>query len=126
MTMGSLVIRRAQCFRWSDWRSAVQCCPDSTGACDRHRRWSTSDDLNTAFDGISNYNLETHVDAGNSRRRPGVQMFGLPFVVWPGLVNPDWKDGMPLVEISVEMLIYVGLGLVMWAVFGRGLSCGRI
>lgn len=49
-------------------------------------------------------------------------LFGLPFVMWPGLVNPDWKDGMPLVEISMEMLIYVGLGLVMWTVFGSRLE----
>ncbi|WP_112265826.1 hypothetical protein [Lentzea terrae] len=47
----------------------------------------------------------------------GVPLFGLPFVVWPGLINPEWQDGMPPVEFAVVILIYVGLGLVVWAVF---------
>lgn len=46
-----------------------------------------------------------------------VPVIGLPFVVWPGLLNPDWGDGMPPVEFAVVALIYVGLAAVVWAAF---------
>jgi hypothetical protein len=46
-----------------------------------------------------------------------VPLAGLPFVFQPQLLNPEWVDGLPLVELTVVMFLYLALGFAAWAAF---------
>lgn len=46
-----------------------------------------------------------------------IPLFGIPFVLEPGLLNPEWENGMPATELVVLVLFYAVLGLAVWAAF---------
>jgi len=46
-----------------------------------------------------------------------IPLVGLPFVFQPQLLNPEWVDGLPVVELIVVMFFYVALGFAVWAAF---------
>jgi hypothetical protein len=46
-----------------------------------------------------------------------VPLAGLPFVFQPQLLNPEWVDGLPVVELTGVMFLYLALGFAAWAAF---------
>jgi hypothetical protein len=46
-----------------------------------------------------------------------VPVLGMPFVLWPQLLNPEWADGIPVGELVVVVFVYAVLGLAAWAAF---------
>ncbi|MFJ8960856.1 hypothetical protein ACIRG5_15860 [Lentzea sp. NPDC102401] len=46
-----------------------------------------------------------------------VPLVGLLFVFQPRLLNPEWTDGLPVVELVVVVLFYVAFGFAAWAAF---------
>jgi hypothetical protein len=53
-----------------------------------------------------------------------VPLAGLPFVFWPQLLNPEWTDGLPVVELTAVMFLYLALGFAAWAAFRSRLDLG--
>lgn len=46
-----------------------------------------------------------------------IPLLGIPFVLWPRLLNPEWGSGVPAGGLVVMVLFYAVLGLAVWAAF---------
>lgn len=46
-----------------------------------------------------------------------VPLSGIPFVLEPQLLNPEWENGMPTTELVMVVFVYAVLGLAAWAAF---------
>lgn len=46
-----------------------------------------------------------------------IPLAGLPFVLWPWLLNPEWTNGVPANELVFDGIFYLVFGLMIWAAF---------